>query len=56
MKERVETLRRRIATYRRALAKSNDAYFARLFLLEIVDAKAELARIEGAEARVIRDD
>ena len=44
---RAEHLRRRIELYRRYLREGVDAGLAADYLREIVEAEAELARIEG---------
>ena len=45
MEEHAESLRRRIALYRRYLAEGLDADLARIYLGELADADAELSEI-----------
>ncbi len=51
MKDRAETLRRRIALYRRYLSEGVDAELAQWYLRQIVEAEAELANLEGEKRR-----
>jgi hypothetical protein len=44
MEDRAETLRRRIAYYRRRLAEGVESDWARRFLYEIITDEAELAQ------------
>lgn len=49
MSERAETLRRRIALYRRYLAEGVEADLARQYLRDIAHMEAELSQIEKDE-------
>lgn len=51
MEDRTETLRRRISLYRRYLSEGVDAGLAERYLREIVEAEAELAKLEGGKRR-----
>jgi hypothetical protein len=52
MEERADTLRRRIALYRRYLAEGVDADLARTYLSELAEAEAELWEIaRGTDKR-----
>jgi hypothetical protein len=47
--DRAETLRRRVAIYRRHLQEGATAELAAVYLREIASAEAELAAIEGED-------
>jgi hypothetical protein len=52
MEERADTLRRRIALYRRYLAEGIDADLAQTYLRELAEAEAELSEIpQGTDKR-----
>ncbi len=51
MQDRAQTLRRRIALYRRYLSEGVDAELAQLYLREIAEAEAELAKLDGEKRR-----
>jgi hypothetical protein len=52
MEERADTLRRRIALYRRYLAEGIDADLAQTYLRELAEAEAELSGIpQGTDKR-----